>query len=377
MSAETRTSGPTEPHVIVCAGGGGVGKTTSSAALALALAQAGARTLIVTIDPARRLAGAMGVPISDEVTAVPIAAAQGRLFALMPDPRRSMSTFVEYLFEGRPDSRDRLLSNKLYQGLADAAAGVHELVAMNLVAHAASRGLFDVIVIDTAPSRHAVDFVTYPGRLAAMLGGKTVTWLAGLAERADSSDPKPKSGGVLSWGAGRVEALVARVTGPQLLRDTAGLFSELALVRERFVDLTHRASGLLLGERTAYALVAAPTAAARDDVLYLAKRLTKLGRVPRALVLNRADTAAAPYVTVLRRAEAVPGSVVDALTVLEDESTSRSAAATALARDLSAALPSVPIVRLPHVEASAPDAIVRALCESVTPHLRLLLPSGW
>ena len=91
-------------------------------------------------------------------------------------------------------------------------------------------------------------------------------------------------------------------------------------MRERFVDLTHRASGLLLGERTAYALVAAPTAAARDDVLYLAKRLTKLGRVPRALVLNRADTAAAPYVTVLRRAEAVPGSVVDALTVLEDES---------------------------------------------------------
>ena len=98
-----------EPRVIVCAGGGGVGKTTTAAALGVAFARAGSRTLIVTIDPARRLAGAMGVAISDVVTPVPLAVAEGRLSALMPDPRRSMHTFVDQLFEGQPEARARLL----------------------------------------------------------------------------------------------------------------------------------------------------------------------------------------------------------------------------------------------------------------------------
>ncbi len=362
-----------EPLVIVCAGGGGVGKTTTSAALALAASAAGARTLIVTIDPARRLAGAMGVPISDVVTPVPIASAGGRLFALMPDPRRSMHTFLGHLFEGQPESRARLLSNRLYQGLADAAAGVHELVAMNLVAQASSGGAFDVVVIDTAPSRHAVDFVTYPGRLAAMLGGRTVGWLAGLAQRAAEKPGERRSRGLLRWGSSRVEGLLARVTGPNLLGDTAALFAELATVRERFVALTQRASTLLLGERATYVLVAAPTAAARDDVVYLAGRLEKLGRRSSVIVLNRADSPGAAYVEELRGAQGVPAAVLEAVATLEDERTSRNAAATALARELGAALPSATIIRLPHVEAHAPDAIVRALSASITPHLHVLL----
>jgi anion-transporting ArsA/GET3 family ATPase len=190
-----RAPAPPEPRVIVCAGGGGVGKTTTSAALAVALARDGARVLVVTIDPARRLAGAMGVAISDVATPVPLVGAKGSLHALMPDPRRSMRTFLEHLFAGHPAGRERLLSNRLYQGLADAAAGVHELVAMNLVAHASVGGAFEVIVIDTAPSRHAIDFVTYPGRLAALLSGRPVGWLAGLAQRAATPPGEARSGG--------------------------------------------------------------------------------------------------------------------------------------------------------------------------------------
>ncbi len=361
-----------DPRVIVCAGGGGVGKTTTSAALSVALAARGHRTLIVTIDPARRLAGAMGVPITDVVTPVPLPAAHGRLWALMPDPRRSMGTFIDYLFAEEPEAKARMLANKLYIGLADAAAGVHELVAMNLVARAATDGDFDVVVIDTAPSRHAIDFVTYPARLASLLGGRTVAWLAGLAQRSGGATA-PR--GLLSWGTGHVEHLLARVTGPNLVRDTADLFGDLALVRERFVALTKRASELLLGERVAYALVAAPTAAARDDVLFLAARLVKLGRRPRAVVLNRADTEAAPWVRALREGRGVAPSILEVLDVLDLERRTRADAADGLAVELGATLPWASVVRLPYVEASAPEAIVAALSTELDAHLAALLPA--
>ena len=370
---KTAKGNPRSPRVIVCVGGGGVGKTTTAAALALALAAAGSRTLIVTIDPARRLAGALGVAISDEVTLVPLEITAGRLHALMPDPKRSLRAFLDYLFEEKPEGRAHLLTNSLYVGLSDAVAGMHELVAMTLVAQASAEGRFDVVVIDTAPSRHAIDFVTYPGRLTELLGGRTVGWLAGLAERA--GEAKPGNRGVRSWTAGQAESLLARVAGPHLLRDTAALFAELATVRERFVSLTEMASNLLLGERAAYVLVAAPTAAARDDVLYLAKRLEKLGLSPRAVVLNRADLQAAPFVQALKGATGLPESIVDALAVLEYERESRATAAATLQRELRP-LGAVPLLRLPHIEQSAPEAIVMALRESLTAHLSLLLPGA-
>jgi anion-transporting ArsA/GET3 family ATPase len=367
---------PRAPRVVICAGGGGVGKTTTSAALGLALAQRGHATLLVTIDPARRLAGALGVPITDAVTPVTLPAAGGKLSALMPDPRRSLRTFIEQLFADEPEARDRVLANRLYVGLSDATAGVHELVAMNLVAHASASQAFDFVVIDTAPSRHAIDFVTYPGRLAALLGGRTVAWLANLAARAGETDPAatPRSGGVLSWGAGHLEGVLARVTGPTLVRDTASLFGDLATVRGRFVSLTERAAALLLGERATYVLVAAPTAAARDDVRYLAKRLDALGRAPHALLVNRADTHPAPHLRRLRDAADAPAPVRDAAAQLLQESASRTDAADALCTDLAQRLPRAVQVRLPHLEAPTPDAIVRGLCDALAPHLDALLP---
>lgn len=389
MSTAPRTANGSghEPMVVVCAGGGGVGKTTTSAALALSLARAGRSTLIVTIDPARRLAGAMGVPITDVVSRVSLPAAHGRLWALMPDPRRSLRTFIDNLFEDEPAARDRVLANRLYVGLADAAAGVHELVAMNLVAHAASRGEFEVVVIDTAPSRHAIDFVTYPARLAALLGGRTVTWLAGLAARGGATDGAPApTGGLLSWGAGHVESVIGRVTGPTLMRDTASLFGDLAVVRERFVQLSRRASELLLGEGAAYALVAAPTAAARDDVVYLAKRLEKLGRTPRAIVMNRADLRSSAYLQVLRDARAlpyalpyavpyaVPEALGEAVAMLQGESESRAAAADRFSAELRKRMPAMSLVRLPTIEATTPAAIVSALSDELDAYLEVLLP---
>ncbi|MEP7123754.1 MAG: ArsA-related P-loop ATPase [Byssovorax sp.] len=370
--SRSSASGPAKtPLVVVCAGGGGVGKTTTSAALALALARQGRTTLIVTIDPARRLAGAMGVPIGDVVTQVALPDTGGRLFALMPDPRTSMRTFVDELFVDQPAAKAHLLANRLFVELSDAAAGVHELVAMNLIAGAAAGGRFEVVVIDTAPSRHAIDFVTYPGRLAALLGGRTIAWLAGVAERATDRAP---STGALSWGVGRIESLLARVTGPHLLGDTASLFGDLARVRERFVALTQHAANLLLGDRTAYVLVVAPTAAARDDAVYLHDRLDKLGRKPHAIVMNRGDVAAASYVRILRETAGISPSLLDAIGILEQERATRGRAAAAFSAELEKALPKLPIVRLPFIEAVAPDDVMMALALELREHVETLLP---
>jgi hypothetical protein len=198
-----------------------------------------------------------------------------------------------------------------------------------------------------------------------------VAWLAGVAERATDRAP---SKGAVSWGVGRVESLLARVTGPNLLGDTASLFGDLARVRERFVALTQHAATLLLGARTAYVLVVAPTAAARDDAVYLHQRLDKLGRKPKAIVMNRGDVAAASYVAVLREAASVPAPVLDAVGILEDERSTRGRAAAAFSAELARALPKMPIVRLPFIEAVAPDEVMKALAEELLAHVETLLP---
>jgi anion-transporting ArsA/GET3 family ATPase len=360
-------------NVIVCVGGGGVGKTTTAAAIALALAQTGQRALIVTIDPARRLAGALGVTISDRLTPIPRPDVTGSLTALMPDPRRSMRTLIDYLFEHEPAARERVLKNPLYIGLCDAAAGVHELVAMNLVAQAAAQDRFDTIVIDTAPSRHAIDFVTYPGRLATLLGGRAVSWLANLTRRATT--PPGARTSWLARATGQVEGLLARVTGPNLLRDTAALFADLALIRERFLELTRRASELLLGEHVAYALVAAPTAAARDDVRFLAERLAKLGRQPRVIIMNRAASAPGEWLGTLSDSAGLPAAIVEVLAALSREFTVRARAADAHVAELRRWLPRTPLLRLPYIEAPAPELVVAALAGAVKVHLAQLLPS--
>jgi anion-transporting ArsA/GET3 family ATPase len=355
------------PHVVVCAGGGGVGKTTTSAALALASATAGNHTLVVTIDPARRLASALGVPRSEALMPVQRAGLTGVLDVLMPDPRRSMGLFIDDLFANEPEAKAHLMGNRLFIGLSDAAAGVHELVAMNLVAQAAAQGRYQVIVIDTAPSRHAIDFVSYPARLASLLGGKTVAWLAGLAERSAQA---PAKRGVLSWGASRVESLLSRVTGPNLLADTASLFGDIAKVRGQFVERTRQAGELLTGDQTSYLLVVAPTTAALDDAAYLNKRLRSLGRPVRAVVMNRADVAAPSYLQPLQSQADLPGSLRLTLDALEEERRSRTLMAARAEKTLRASFPRQPIVRLPFLEGLTPSEVAARLALELGPEFQ-------
>ena len=268
-----------QPIVIVCAGGGGVGKTTASAAFALALAKSGYRALIVSIDPARRLADAMGVELGTQARELSLDSGSGQLFGLMPDPEDALRTFVEFLFEEEPEALGRLLDNRLYRVLEAAVPGIHEVATISLTWRAITEHEVDAVVIDTAPSRNAVDFITYPKRLAKLLGGRAVGWMAAIGKRSSVAPQEDKMG--------RVEQLLVRALGP-VARDVAGLFAEMARVRKRFILLNEHTSDLLLRPETRYYPVASPTTAARDDVDYLVKKLAKLDIVPRALIVNSA-----------------------------------------------------------------------------------------
>lgn len=343
------------PKTYVCAGGGGVGKTTTAAALALTLARRGERVLVVSIDPARRLADALGVQLGGHAAKVQIDAGDGALFAMMPDPRASMDTFIEILFENEPEALARMRKNRLYQMLENAVPGMHELVAMTLTWRAVAEHQVSSLVIDTAPSRSAVDFIGYPDRLAKLLGGKAVTWLSALA-RSDGQE-RPK---------GRAGKLLDRVLGPAI-GDLAGFFGELARVRSRFVELNQGMAELLLGSRSRYLVVAAPTGAARDDADYLIRRLESLIGRPAALVVNASIVLDRPWDATLRASSATTEAMVRALDALALESERRDASTRKVVDVLGRKHPGVPLWRLPFIEARSPREVVESLAIALAP----------
>ncbi len=356
------------PRVYVCAGGGGVGKTTTSAALALALARSGARTLVVTVDPARRLAQAMGVEIDADVHGVHVDGdAQGNLFALMPEPRRSTRTFIEVLFEGEPAALERMLSNRIYATLGDALSGIHDLVSLMLVARAIEQAHYDALVVDTAPSRYALDFITYPGRLADLFEGRAVAFFASLAARAkdDEGGPPKDDKGLMAWGKRRVEAAIGRILDPGLLRDLTDLFSDLALVRGRFAGLARVSEELLLGDSARYLLVAAPTGAAESDLEYIVGKLGRLDQRPHAVLLNRAEAEAPAWLTTLDRADGITLPVRQAVDRLLDETSLRRDGGDRTARWLAEEHRKLRVLRLPTVEARDPSQVVAALADEL------------
>lgn len=367
------------PRTIVCAGGGGVGKTTTSAALALALARQGKRTLVVTVDPARRLASAMGVEVDAEVHPAHVEPGiEDHLLALMPEPRRSTRTFIDLLFVDEPEAKARMLQNRVYLLLADAAAGMHEVVSLMLVAKAISEHQLDYLVIDTAPSRQGLDFISYPGRLATLYEGRAVGWLGNLARpgaEQDDDAPEPEDeggGGLFAAGRKKIEGMFGKLMNPRTLRDLAGLFAELALVKDRFARLSRLSEHLLLGADTRYLLVAAPSGSAAADATFLSRRLKRLGQRPTALVLNRADQGTPAWLGQLDQSQGLPPELSQALQAVHAELHARQRSGDLLAQLLARDVPGVPTVRLPTLEARDPSHIVRQLADLLTEHLPLL-----
>lgn len=362
-------------RLTVCVGGGGVGKTTSSAALGLHMARAGARTLVITVDPARRLADALGVELGQATKPAPIdERAQGRLFARMPDPRLSMDDFTQWLFTDE-QRRARFRDNRAVREMADSIAGIHEILTVALLQNEVDSGNYDEVVLDTAPSRHALAFLTYPNRLLDMLEAKALSWLAAAADNSDPDEENSSpsaAGAIFAWGKARLESLFARVIGLPGLRSLSSMFGDLFTVRERWATLARRSQAMLADPSSRYLLVGAPSGGALDDIAYLAQSLERHKLRPTAVVLNRAEREApACELQVQKLLASSPPLVSDddtkllrqTLDALHAEHVARKTAADEASKTLVRRVPKTPIVRLPFVGPASPRDIVLALAD--------------
>lgn len=342
----------------VVVGGGGVGKTTTSAALALALARQGRRTLVVTVDPARRLADALGVQIGIE--SCPIRIDGTELCARMPDAHKSVDLFVSWLFDD-PAARARVFENGMYKELSNALAGVHELISVAFIDHELESGRYDEVVLDTAPSRHALEFLDYPGRLGRMLEAKTLEWMVGLARLAGSTlDERPDDRGLLAWGKKRVGHLVSNLVGVVAVRDIAALFAEFLPVREKWLHLVKNVERRIALPSTRYVIVTGPSGSSLDDAEYLVGELRERSLSASAVLLNRAVGAAPAWVGALEGRDAP--ELGEAITAYRDEYAAREAQTRAAVAALRGMLPAkTPLAALPTLKTSDPREILIAL----------------
>jgi anion-transporting ArsA/GET3 family ATPase len=343
----------------VMVGGGGVGKTTTGAALGLALARRGARVLVVTVDPARRLADALGVELGSETVRVEI---DGIEFdAQMPDPRRAVGQFAGWLFAEDAARGQRIRQNSLYRELSDALVGMHEMMCVTLVDQELGSGRYDHVVLDTAPSRHALDFVDYPARLVAMLEARTLRWVGQLAAHAGASlARRPEGRGLLAWGKRRIAGLVANLVGGPAVHDLAAFFGDLAAVRGRWLGLLRSVERRLSAEHTRFWVVTGPSGAAMDDAEYLIRELERRELVTDRVLINRVQKDVPDWLTALGQAPASPlgGLVRSYLTEYEARALQTRRTQERMVRLVP---PGTPLSLLPALRTTDPRTILRAL----------------
>ncbi len=279
-------------RVCICLGGGGVGKTTTSAALALALAAQGQKVAVITIDPARRLAAALGLReyASDEgqfgehridpaLFAEQGIEMKGELWAMMLDPKRTLDEIVTRL-EPEKQAREEILSNPIYRELSTAVAGSQELSAIAELYELHHERDFDVIVLDTPPSRNALDFLDAPTRLLGFLEGRALKVFVA-------------PGGLTARLFGRSTALVfsifARVTGVDMLTDLSKFFRSVSGVIDGFSDRTRGVAALLREQSTTFLIVTSPEPEPAEEAVFLADRLDSRGMSRGELIVNRVN----------------------------------------------------------------------------------------
>jgi anion-transporting ArsA/GET3 family ATPase len=274
-------------NIIVCCGAGGVGKTTTSAALALSAARSGRRALVLTIDPARRLAQSLGIPptgkepvqIGEEVLARAAVRLPkgGELHAWMLDPRIVLESVVDRFAPSKEDAA-RIRGTRLYGALCEVVAGLQEYTAAEALYSFSQEGRFDLIVLDTPPSRNALDFLDAPRRLARFLDERT---LAIFSPNPDTMNPLMRAASkVVTTALGKVfgEGFVGE------LHAFLGAFGTL------FGKMRVHADGvrkLLRSKKAAFIVITSPEEAALDEALFFKGRIKELQLETEGFVLNR------------------------------------------------------------------------------------------
>ncbi len=344
-------------HILVLVGSGGVGKTTLAAATGLAAARRGRRALVITIDPARRLADALDVgELGGAPTAVPRARLDalgvppaGQLSAMMLDMKRSFDDLVERFAES-PEVRDRIFANRIYQHVSDALAGSAEYSAMEKVHEMASSPEFDLVVVDTPPSQHALDFLDAPQRLLEFLDSRIVQLLLHPAFAAGRFGVR-----LFQRSTHRVLQLLERISGVSFLEEISEFLLAFEGMSAGFRERARAVRARLLGPECAFVLVSGPAAESAAHAELMLSRLDGYGVPLAGVVANR--------VRVWPDAGTPPADVPNR----GDEIRARAALAEALAKDAPDGFPADDAAQAAIAATSLYAAIVRADARAMAP----------
>jgi anion-transporting ArsA/GET3 family ATPase len=268
----------TTNRVVVCCGAGGVGKTTTAAAMALRAAEYGRTVVVLTIDPAKRLAQALGIEsLGNSPQRVPLAPeVKGELHAMMLDMRRTFDEMVLQYSEG--ERAEAILENQFYQTVATSLAGTQEYMAMEKLGQLLAEDKWDLVVVDTPPSRNALDFLDAPKRLGSFMDSRL--WRLLLA-------PGRGIGRLVTGAVGLAMKALSTVLGSQMLSDAAGFVQALDATFDGFREKADRTYELLKRRGTQFVVVSAAEPDALREATFFVDRLSQEKMPLAGLVLNR------------------------------------------------------------------------------------------
>ncbi|MBO3674023.1 ArsA family ATPase [Streptomyces sp. NEAU-YJ-81] len=272
-----------QTRIVVCCGSGGVGKTTTAAALGVRAAERGRKVVVLTIDPARRLAQSMGIDALDNIPRRVEGIGDGNggeLHAMMLDMKRTFDEFVEA--HADPERARAILANPFYQSLSAGFAGTQEYMAMEKLGQLRARDEWDLIIVDTPPSRSALDFLDAPKRLGSFLDGKFIKVLMAPAKVGGKAGMK-----FLNVGVSMMTGTVSKVLGGQLMRDVQTFAAAMDTMFGGFRTRAEATYRLLQAPGTAFLVVAAPERDALREAAYFVERLAADQMPLAGLVLNR------------------------------------------------------------------------------------------
>jgi anion-transporting ArsA/GET3 family ATPase len=272
-------------HVCVCGGSGGVGKTTTSAAVALGMAARGAKVAVVTIDPARRLANALGLTeLENEPSRIDPdrlssggLEMRGELWAMMLDPKRTFDELIDRIAPTAARASE-IKANRVYRELSTAVSGSQEYTAIAKLYELNQLGQFDLLVLDTPPSRNALDFLDAPGRLNSFLEGRALKAFmrpTGLGMR------------VIGRGAAPLLGVLRRITGVDLLADLSSFFQLLGGMTDDFSQRAVEVEMMLRAPTTSFLLITSAQNEPTEEAIWFGRRLAQQGLPLGGVVINR------------------------------------------------------------------------------------------